>query len=327
MLARNKLKILIIFGLFLGFVFSAKAFFFDDEVIRGDENGRKKITVNDDGIIFDVYTQKKTVEDFLAEQKMEIKAGDQVIPDIKAVLFSNSKISIARSKKVIVNDENKESEYMTIFSDMDKFFSENGIKLAEFDIVNPLTSSPVFDGMKIEITRVEVKQEVENEPIKFKTITEKDEDMGWRKEEVVQKGKNGVKKVEYEVVYHNGKEISRKIKNTEIVQEPVEEIVKKGTFVKIGKVHTGAASWYAQPARLKSIFPSLTGYYAANPWLPKGSYVKVISKDNGKSIIVRINDVGPFGPGRIIDLDKSAFSVIASLGAGVADVKMEEILN
>ncbi|MCK9378636.1 MAG: G5 domain-containing protein [Candidatus Moranbacteria bacterium] len=327
MLKKNKLKILIIFGLFLGFVFSAKAFFSNDEVIRGDENGRKKITVNDDGMIFDVYTQEKIVKDFLAEQKMEIGTDDQIVPNVESVLFSNSKVSIARSKKVVVSDENKKSEYATIFSDMDKFFSENGIKLAEFDIVNPPTSSPVFDGMKIEITRVDVEQEIENESIKFKTVTEKDEDMGWREEKIMQKGENGVKKVEYEVVYHNGKEISRKIKNTEIVQEPVEEIVKKGTFVKIGKVHTGLASWYAQPARLKSIFPSLTGYYAANPWLPKGSYVKVISKDNGQSIIVRINDVGPFGPGRIIDLDKSAFSAIASLGAGVVDVKMEEILN
>jgi rare lipoprotein A len=58
-----------------------------------------------------------------------------------------------------------------------------------------------------------------------------------------------------------------------------------------------------------------------------GSYVKVTNTANGKSVIVKINDRGPFGGGRIIDLDKVAFQEIASLGQGVAQVKMEEITN
>ena len=95
------------------------------------------------------------------------------------------------------------------------------------------------------------------------------------------------------------------------------EITTQGTYVKLGKSIPGAASWYA-----------LTGTMAAaNPWLPKGSYVKVTNVDNGKSVIVVINDRGPFVPGRIIDLDKVAFQKIASIGAGVINVKMEEITN
>jgi rare lipoprotein A len=77
------------------------------------------------------------------------------------------------------------------------------------------------------------------------------------------------------------------------------------------------ASWYAFKG----------GMYAANPWLPMGSYVRVTNNENGKQIIVQINDRGPFGNGRIIDLDKVAFAKIASLGAGVVNVKMEEIKN
>ena len=58
-----------------------------------------------------------------------------------------------------------------------------------------------------------------------------------------------------------------------------------------------------------------------------GSYAKVTNTANGKSVIVQINDRGPFGPGRIIDLDKVAFAKIASIGAGVIGVKVEEVLN
>jgi rare lipoprotein A len=58
-----------------------------------------------------------------------------------------------------------------------------------------------------------------------------------------------------------------------------------------------------------------------------GSYARVTNKANGKSVIVQINDRGPFGENRIIDLDKVAFAKIASLGAGVIDVKVEEVMN
>ena len=102
-----------------------------------------------------------------------------------------------------------------------------------------------------------------------------------------------------------------------MTKEPTKEIVTQGTYVKIGKSHRGAASWYAWTGTMA----------AANPWLPMGSYVRVTNMDNGKSVIVKINDRGPFVPGRIIDPDKVAFQKIASIGAGVINVKMEEITN
>lgn len=327
MYKKNKVEILIIVTMLLGVVFGAKAFFSEGELIQGSIESEKKVVCDDDGMIFEVRTKAKTAGDFLEEQKIEIGEKDHVSVPAESVLYSNSVISISRSKKVTVFDGGSEKEYETFFADMQSFFWDNDIKLAEFDIVDPEISTPICDKMEIEITRVEVREEVKNEPIKFKTITEDDSEMGWRQEKIVQKGENGTKKIIYEVVYHNDKEISRKAKNSEVVSEPTEEIIKKGTYVKIGKAHKGLASWYAQPSHLKTAFPSLTGYYAANPWLPKGSYVKVTNKNSGDSIIARINDRGPFGPGRIIDLDKAAFSAIASLGSGVVDVKMEEILN
>jgi len=59
--------------------------------------------------------------------------------------------------------------------------------------------------------------------------------------------------------------------------------------------------------------------------LPIGSKVKVTNKANGKSVVVKINDRGPFADNRIIDLDKKAFQKIASLKSGVINIKMEEI--
>ena len=102
-----------------------------------------------------------------------------------------------------------------------------------------------------------------------------------------------------------------------MIKKPQKEVVIQGTYIKLGKAHRGQASWYNFTGKMT----------AANPWLPLGSYVKVTNLANHKSVIVKIVDRGPFGKGRIIDLEKVAFAKIASLGAGVVNVKMEEIKN
>lgn len=64
---------------------------------------------------------------------------------------------------------------------------------------------------------------------------------------------------------------------------------------------------------------------AAHKRLPFGSMVRVINTQNGKSVLVRVNDRGPFVSGRIIDLSSSAFRSIASLSAGVVPVRIEVV--
>ena len=64
---------------------------------------------------------------------------------------------------------------------------------------------------------------------------------------------------------------------------------------------------------------------AAHRKLPFGTKIKVTNIKNGRSVIVKVNDRGPFVKGRIVDLSKAAFSAIANLSAGVVDVSIEVI--
>ena len=59
---------------------------------------------------------------------------------------------------------------------------------------------------------------------------------------------------------------------------------------------------------------------AAHKKLPFNTWVKVVNRDNDKSVIVRINDRGPFRPGRIIDVSKKAARELDMLGSGTAEV-------
>ena len=62
------------------------------------------------------------------------------------------------------------------------------------------------------------------------------------------------------------------------------------------------------------------GNSTAHRYLPFGTRLRVTNQANGKSVIVRVNDRGPFVGGRSLDLSYGAFSKIASPGSGVARV-------
>jgi len=103
------------------------------------------------------------------------------------------------------------------------------------------------------------------------------------------------------------------------------------TFRPKGKpfVQEGLASWYGPEfhGRLTSsreIF-DMHDMTAAHPTLPFGTYVMVTNLNNGQSTIVRINDRGPFVPGRIIDLSYAAARVLGAIGPGVIPVRLEVI--
>lgn len=67
------------------------------------------------------------------------------------------------------------------------------------------------------------------------------------------------------------------------------------------------------------------GISAAHKTLAFGTKVRVTNKKNNKSVVVRINDRGPFKPGRCIDLSRGAARVVDMIDAGVVDVKVEVI--
>ena len=92
-------------------------------------------------------------------------------------------------------------------------------------------------------------------------------------------------------------------------------------------VEAGLASWYGKKHQGKrtasgEVFDQKK-FTAAHRSLPWGSIVKLTNLANGKSVEVRINDRGPFGKGRIIDVSRAAASVLGMVESGVARVQLE----
>jgi len=96
-----------------------------------------------------------------------------------------------------------------------------------------------------------------------------------------------------------------------------------------GYVEEGLASWYGAEFHGK---PTSCGepydmyaMTAAHKTLPLGTYVKVSNLHNGRSVLLRVNDRGPFVSGRIIDLSCRAAQELGSATAGLAPVRVEAV--
>ncbi len=94
-------------------------------------------------------------------------------------------------------------------------------------------------------------------------------------------------------------------------------------------IEEGTASWYGPGFHGKKTSNGETynqkGYTAAHKNLPLPSYLKVTNLENGRRVIVRVNDRGPFHGSRIIDLSEGSAKALNMTGKGTARVRVEYI--
>ncbi len=106
-------------------------------------------------------------------------------------------------------------------------------------------------------------------------------------------------------------------------------ITKKGVdgYQTDSNTQIGLASWYGDQEHGGKTASgerfSKYDYTAAHKTLPIGTMVRVTNLENGRDVIVRINDRGPFKKGRIIDLSYAPAQAIDMIGEGTAKVKVE----
>lgn len=97
----------------------------------------------------------------------------------------------------------------------------------------------------------------------------------------------------------------------------------------VGHTGRGEASFYAMKYQFRQTASgerlNQLSKTAAHRTLPFGTRVKVTNLDNDRSVVVKVNDRGPFVDGRVIDLTRSAFSRIGNTESGLIDVEIEVV--
>ncbi|MBR8833937.1 MAG: septal ring lytic transglycosylase RlpA family protein [Stigonema ocellatum SAG 48.90 = DSM 106950] len=108
---------------------------------------------------------------------------------------------------------------------------------------------------------------------------------------------------------------------------PIPKLPKQIAMGNVLITFKGMASWYGydgsgnQTAAGERYNPE--GMTAAHRSLPLGTKVRVTNTHNGRSVVVRINDRGPYIRGRIIDLSAAAARILGMMSSGVAHVRIE----
>ena len=267
--------------------------------------------------------QIDTLNKMLEELNVVVYPEDKINALPSPTLRIGSKITITRATPLELTDAKVKKVYRTWTKTVGDFIAENKLDLLGQDSVEPTEETEIYYNMSIKITRVAEIDIVEKEPIKFKTVKKYNNDLEKGTKNILQRGKDGEKAVTYHIKRVDGEEVSRKVTNTEVISEPVEEIQEIGTWVKVYD-YNGVASWYGIWPYLARI--SDNAYYAAAHDLgtyPKGTQLWVVNKANGKGVKVTVLDYME-NPECSLDLSKAAFSAIASLGAGIIDIRIEK---
>ena len=117
--------------------------------------------------------------------------------------------------------------------------------------------------------------------------------------------------------------------NNEIISVEAETNSADLSLVNYSDMGAMKASWYGPGFHGKKtangeVYDQMS-FTAAHKSLKFGTLLKIINKKNGKFVVVRINDRGPYIEGRDLDLSKAAAIQLGLMKRGVARLKVEEI--
>lgn len=214
-----------------------------DTAVKNDLNvvwekaKRVAVKIDDEETVY--WTTAKTVDDFLDEEKIEINEHDEIDFSVQDTIQDQLQLNIDRAFLLTIQNGKKKEEVWTTSTTVADLLKQQGVKLGDLDRVEPNLEEDVEPKSVVKVVRVEKVTDVVEEPIDYALVTKKDSSLMQGTEKVVQDGKEGLLKKEYEVIKENGKEVKRKLVAEEKVSDSQDKIVAVGTKVLVAQVSRG----------------------------------------------------------------------------------------
>lgn len=297
-----------------------------------------------DGETRTVWTTARSVGDAL--RQLDLDAEDSKFSASRSTTISRQglDLEVMTAKDVTLTVAGAPSQ-VTLAGTVGDLLGNANITLDEIDLLTPAIDTVLEDGMEIVFVDVEVKEATKEVEIPFEKKETTSDKMDKGTSSVTTKGVKGAKTEVYTETYHDGQLKSSELKSSVVTKEPVTEVTTVGTR----KVVTTSSSSSSSGAVADPTLTPASGssckasYYwqgqmtangeqfdpsdmtAAHKEFKFGTKVKVTNPKNDKSVIVRINDRGPYISGRCLDLSKAAMEAIGGTAAGVISVNYEVV--
>lgn len=290
---------------------------------------KKMYTLTIDGVDFPLHCTEATVGECLRKEGIVVMEHDYLFPTMTDTLVSGMQVIVRRAVPVtIINFVGEKSTINTRGLTVGDVINEIGIVLKPTERVTPELSTWITPAMEIHLLAEREEHFQREVVLAHDTKEKKDASLAYGKRIVEQAGEDGKKVEQYRLVYSGDTLKEKTLLKSELVKEPVTEVVRVGTklpdheeVIEIGKASFYSASLDGGRTASGQVL-HLNELVAAHKKLPFGTLIKVTNTNNGKSVIVKIVDRGPYVSGRVIDLSTAAFSQIAPLSSGVVPVRL-----
>ncbi|MGQ4576234.1 septal ring lytic transglycosylase RlpA family protein [Dermabacteraceae bacterium P7006] len=305
-----------------------------------------------------IWTTARTYGDLLKELGYDPAKIRTNVDPAATLRADGPEIEVQQPVKVKLTVGGEEREVETYAKNVEELVKEAAPEIAAGEHrTNPAGEVALSENLAVSVSKVEKKDVVEKQEIPFKTVKQQSANLDKGKTEVKTKGVKGVKEVTKTQTLVDGKVESETVSKENVVTKPVDEVVVEGTREvraakpreasraenrrepaknqdgkksesaparSTGRGGTCTASFYWEPQ------PTASGerfnpnaMTAAHKTLPLGTRLRVTNPANGKSVVVRINDRGPYIGGRCLDLSRASFAAIGNTGSGVMKVRYE----
>ena len=220
----------------------------------------KFVTFYDEGEKLTVKTDATTVSEALARADIVVNKGDKVEPGLDSEINAdNFFINIYRARPVIVKDGVVEKYLMTASYDYKTIASDAGFTIYDGDEIALVMGDNFLESgvaNVYQITRNGGRTLTVEEEIPFDEKTERDVTMAQGTTEVKQLGEVGTKRINYNVQYVDGKEVSREVISEEVIREPVTRIVAVGAKPSVRPGTETCAEWVRQAGVAEADVPA-----------------------------------------------------------------------
>lgn len=194
-------------------------------------NGARKVfTVSVDGEQNEIVTFKNTYGKALDSENIKLGLKDRTSMALNSKISNGAIFTVKRAVNVNVNVAGKIIEVKSAEDNVDKMLNAEGIEVRETDKVSPSADTPIKEGLKVSITKVDMKLVKQFEKMDFATVVKNDTNMEKGTDKIMQQGAPGEKEILTRVLYENGKEVAKSIISETIKKAPVDKIIAMGTL-------------------------------------------------------------------------------------------------